>query len=275
MSRTAAVPLVFGAAVVVAAEFVVIGLLPAMSAELALAPAQAGWLITVFALASALFGPPLVAASARWPTAPVLAASLLPFAANLLLLALPGFAFALALRLLQGAALPLFMSIAGTRLSTALGTGRGVALLYAGVTTGGTLAPPAGNFLAGWMGWQGPMAMIRVLALLAALGSLAHAGQGRADAMPGPWRLLARPVLRAHLLLSALTFAAMFSGFSFIALLLAHAGLEGRAVDADAGDAAIVEKTGLVHGLQGLDGFHVSRRQRPTPRQDPRRARWG
>ena len=232
MSRAAAAPLVFGAAVVVAAEFVVIGLLPAMSAALELAPAQAGWLITVFALASAVFGPPLVAASARWPAATVLAASLLPFAANLLLLAFPGLALALVLRVLQGAALPLFMSVASVRLGAALGTGRGVALLYAGVTIGGTLAPPAGNMLAEWMGWQGPMALIGLLALLAALGCLAHPEQDRADAAQSAWRLLARPAMQAHLVLSALTFASMFSGFSFIALLLGNAGLgsEGIAV---------------------------------------------
>ena len=230
MSRAAAVPLVFGAAVVVAAEFVVIGLLPALSAELALTPAQAGWLITLFALASALFGPPLVAASARWPAAAVLAASLLPFAANLLLLAFPGFALALVLRVLQGAALPLFMSVASVRLGAAFGPGRGVALLYAGVTFGGTLAPPAGSFLAEWMGWRGPMALIGLLALPTALGCLAYGGRDRTDAVQSPWRLLARPAIQTHLALSTLTFAAMFSGFSFIALLLAHAGLGGERI---------------------------------------------
>lgn len=228
MTRATAAPLIFGAAVVVAAEFVVIGLLPAMSRELAMTPAQAGWLITVFALASALLGPSLVAVAARRPAPPVLALSLVPFAANLLMLAFPGFQLALALRVFQGAALPLFMSLAAARLGSTHGAGRGVALLYSGVTIGGTLAPPTGSFLAERLGWQAPMAIIGLLALIAALGCLALAGQGQAKPMQSPWRLLARPAMQGQLLLSALAFAAMFSGFSYLALLLGNAGLDSR-----------------------------------------------
>ena len=55
----AAWPLAFGAAIVVAAEFVVIGLVPAMTTDLALSPGQTGSLVVVFALASALLGPVL------------------------------------------------------------------------------------------------------------------------------------------------------------------------------------------------------------------------
>lgn len=227
MSRAAAALLVFGAAVVVAAEFVVIGLLPAMSAELALDPAQAGWLVTGFALASALLGPPLVATTARLPTAPVLAAALLPFAGNLLLFTVPSFPLAIGLRILQGATLPLFMSLAGAQLGTARGTGPGVALLYVGVTIGGTLAPPGGSFLAERLGWQMPLAAIGALALAAALGCLLYAGRDPADRTANPSSLLARPAMQAHLLLSALVFAAMFAGFSYIALLLGVAGLRG------------------------------------------------
>lgn len=230
MRPVTAALLVTGAAVVVAAEFVVIGLLPEMAGALGMTPARAGWLITAFALASALLGPPLVVATARWPAAPLLTASLLPFAANLLLPALPEFPFALALRVLQGAALPLFISVAGVQLGAAFGTGRGVALLYLGVTIGGTLAPPAGSFLAGQFGWQGPMAAIGLLALATALGCHTVAGRARGDRVPSPWRLIARPSLQAHLLLSVLTFAAMFTGFSFIAPLLGRAGLTGGGI---------------------------------------------
>lgn len=244
MSRAAAALLVFGAAVVVAAEFVVIGLLPAMSVELALTPARAGLLVTAFALASALLGPALVAAAARFPAAPVLAGALLPFAGNLLLLAAPGFGLTLALRVLQGATLPLFMSLAGAQLGAARGAGPGIALLYVGVTIGGTLAPPAGGFLAERLGWQAPMAVIGALALVAALGCLSLAARDRIDRARNPWPLLLRPGIQVHLLLSALAFAAMFAGFSFIALLLGHAGLSG--------DRIAVAL--LAFGLAGLGG---------------------
>lgn len=230
MRLAAAAPLVFGAAVVVAAEFVVIGLIPAIMADLGLSPAQAGSLITVFALASALLGPPLVAATARLPVALVLAMALLPFAANLLLLAAPGFPLALLLRVLQGAALPLFMSRAGALLGSGRGTGPGIALLYTGVTIGGTLAPPAGSFMAGEFGWQLPMAAIGALALAGAAACLAGSFYAKPDGTTAPWRLLVRPALRRHLLLSTLAFAAMFTGFSYAGLLLRHAGFDGDGV---------------------------------------------
>lgn len=244
MTRATAVPLIFGAAVVVAAEFVVIGLLPAMIADLRLSPVQAGSLITVFALASALLGPVLVAAMARFPATPVLAAALLPFAANLLLLAIPSFPLAMALRLFQGAALPLFMSLAGATLGTSRGTGPGIALLYVGVTIGGTLAPPAGSFMAGHLGWQTPMAAVGALALASAVFCLTALPDIRPARAAASWRLLARPALRRHLFLSTLAFAAMFSGFSYIGLLLRHASF----------DDGVVTLALLVFGVAGLGG---------------------
>ena len=233
-----------GAAVVVAAEFIVIGLMPAMTAELGLAPSRLGWLVTLFALASALLGPVLVAVTARLRPARVMTAALLPFAGSLLLLPLPGFALAATLRVLQGAALPLFMSLAATRLAAARGAGMGIALLYIGVTIGGTLAPPLGTFVAGRFGWTVPMAAIGALALAAAAACLALDDSKPANEPAAPWRLLAAAPVRAHLLLSALLFATMFTGFSYVALVLRRAGL-----DANATTIAL-----LAFGAAGLGG---------------------
>lgn len=230
MSRTTAAPLIFGAAVVVAAEFVVIGLLPAMTAELHLSPVQAGSLIAVFALASALLGPVLVATMARFPVRLILTAALLPFAANLLLFVMPDFPLVLTLRVLQGAALPLFMSLAGALLGTSRGTGPGIAMLYVGVTIGGTFSPPAGNLMAAHLGWQAPMAAVGALALIGAVACLAILPGAKPDRAGAPWHLLARAALRRHLLLSTLTFAAMFTGFSYVGLLLHDAGFDGGRV---------------------------------------------
>lgn len=253
MKHATAAPLIFGAAVVVAAEFVVIGLIPAMTVELRLSPVQAGSLITVFALASALLGPVLVAATARFPVAPVLAAALLPFAANLLLLAVPSFPLAIGLRVLQGAALPLFMSLAAVQLGTGRGTGPGIALLYVGVTIGGTFAPPAGSFIAGHLGWQAPMAAVGALALIGVAACLAGLPDARSDRAAAPWRLLARAALRRHLLLSTLVFAAMFTGFSYIGLLLRHAGF----------DDGSVTLALLAFGIAGLGGNWMAGRLAP------------
>lgn len=234
----------FGAAVVVAAEFVVIGLVPAMSADLGLSPAEAGWLITLFALASAVLGPVLVAATARLKPVPVMAMALVPFAASLLLVPFSSLVLIALLRLAQGATLPLFMSVATAQLAVARGAGRGVATLYIGVTVGGTFAPPLGAFAADRFGWEIVMATIGLLALGAVAGCFRLGGAVRTDRSGTSWQLLARPTVRAHLLLSALLFATMFCGFSYSALLLIHHGL----------DAAGVTLALIGFGLAGLAG---------------------
>lgn len=244
MRPAVALTLGSGAAVVVAAEFVVIGLVPAMSADLGLSPAEAGWLVTLFALASALLGPALVAATARLKPSHVMAAALIPFAGSLLLLVVPVFALAALLRVVQGATLPLFMSVATARLTAAQGTGRGVATLYIGVTLGGTIAPPLGALAADRIGWEAAMAAVGLLALGAAAACLAAGGGTPSDRSAASWRLLGRPELRRHLLLSALLFAAMFCGYSYSALLLTRHGF-----DADGVTLAL-----LGFGLAGLAG---------------------
>lgn len=223
--RAEAAALSLGAALVVGAEFVVVGLLPAIAADLGLAPAQGGWLIASFALSSALMGPLLVVLTTRFRPGAMLASSLLAFAASLLLLLFPSFALAIGLRVLQGAALPLFMSLAAAQLAGALGTGRGVAILYVGVTLGGTLAPPLGAFLALRYGWEVPTAALGGLALMLAPACLLLGKRAPQDEPGAAWRLLASPHMRMHLLLSALLFAAMFSSFSYVTLLLGRAGL--------------------------------------------------
>lgn len=243
--RTAAAALLsFGAAVVVAAEFGVIGLMPAMATELGLGPSQSGLLVTLFALASALLGPVLVAATARLCPVRLMAAALLPFAASLLLLPFPSFALLAGLRVLQGAALPLFMSLAAARLAAMQGAGKGVAILYIGVTIGGTLAPPLGSFAAERFGWAAAMAATGGLALAAAAACLTLDDGKPADERGWPWRLLAAPRVRAHLLLSGLLFATMFTGFSYAALILRQTGL----------DADVVAIALLVFGTAGLGG---------------------
>jgi predicted MFS family arabinose efflux permease len=230
VTAAAAALLSFGAAIVVGAEFIVIGLSPAMARDLAISPAQTGLLVTLFALASAVLGPVLVSVMARLRPAIVLASALLPFAASLLLLAIPSFAAAAVVRVLQGAALPVFMSIAGAQLAFARGTGPGVAFLYVGVTVGGTLAPPLGTFAADRFGWEMPMAVIGTLALVAAPACLLLPSHEPTDRGGTGWQLVACVTLRAHLLLSTFLFAAMFTGFSYVALLLGRAGLGADAV---------------------------------------------
>lgn len=243
-ARSPVAILAFGAAVVVATEFVVVGLGPQMTAELGVTPTQAGWMMTLFALGSILLGPPAAAGAARLPPRTALALSLAPFAANLLLAPLASLPLAMGLRAAQGAALPVYVSVAGAVLAARHGAGPGVAQLYVGVTLGGWLAAPLGGLAADAFGWRAPILALGALSALAALGAAAVEAPPIPRQPGGVAALVRARGFFAQLALSALLFAAMFAAYAYIATLLRHAGLDA------AGTAAGL----LLFGLAGFFG---------------------
>jgi hypothetical protein len=75
----AIVMLAYATAVIVATEFIVVGLLPMMARDLEVSLAEAGLFVTWFALASAILGPILTIAVSRIEPRSVLVAALLAF----------------------------------------------------------------------------------------------------------------------------------------------------------------------------------------------------
>lgn len=232
------------AAVLVATEFVVIGLAPAMSTQLGMSPSQSGWLVTWYAIGSALIAPFLSAYLAGAAPAKVLGWSMLPYAANLLLLILPSFELAAALRVAQGATLPVYISFASALLAQAYGPGAGVARVYMGVTLGSVFAPPLGTFLAARFGWLVPITGLGLFSAIFMIVSFRLRGATLEDRSASALDMLRRPNFLAHLVLSACVFSAMFAGYSYLASLLVHAGLSD-----DQTSAAL-----LLFGAAGLAG---------------------
>jgi predicted MFS family arabinose efflux permease len=257
-ARRAAWLLAPALAVVVATEFIVVGLLPALARDLRLPLGQAGSLVAGFALAAALLGPGLTAWSGRLPPRRVLAAGLAVFAlGNGLAVLFPHYPVLLAVRVAQGAVLPVFFSVGAAALvALAPAGGRGKALADAnlGTVIGLVFAVPAGVLLAGGDGWRGPFL---ILAALAAIAGVAMALFPDTPPAPGDLRaqarLLTRPRFLAHLALSVAAFTAMFAGYTYlsawletvarlepwaVALGLAGFGLAGLAGNALAGRVA-------------------------------------
>lgn len=243
-ASAAAAMTAFACAVVVTTEFVVIGLLPALMRDLAITAAEAGRLVSGFALASAILGPPLTMAADRLAPHRVLAATLAVFAAGSLATALaPDYAVALTARLAQGAALPVLVSVGSVAVADLAGPGgegRAVAAVYMGVATAMVIAIPGGVLVADVAGWP---ACFLALAALAAVGAgvlgtrfprpgepsrAASKAQRVAQAL-----ILGQSAVLAHLLLSALLFTAMFTAYSYLAAFLeTTAGFDGTAIAA-------------------------------------------
>jgi len=250
----AALIMSLSAVALVATEFVVIGLAPAMETQLGLSPAHTGWLVTLFALSSALAAPFLMARLADASASLVLGATLVPFAINTALILFPRFEFAAVLRILQGPALPVYMSVASVHLARVFGPGRGIGIIYLGVTIGVVAAPPFGTIATEWYGWQMPIVVLGILSVLAMILSFRLSIPKLGESGPGTIRKhLLQPGFVTHLLLSAMLFSAMFAGYAYLATLLKHSGLAEDQIS-----LAL-----LVFGMAGLAGSWIGGRLAP------------
>jgi len=222
--------LAFGAAVVVASEFVVVGIAPSMARDLGLSLAQVGWFVTWFAIGSAVLGPAAVLAARRVRSDLAMIVALAPFVASLFMHLVADIWLISLLRLLQGAALPLFMSVASDALGRLWGRDeKAVARIYVGVVTGSVLALPAGAAIADHADWRITFAALGWLAALAILLIMTQPSLRLRAVVVGGLRreaaVFLRPAAMLHLLLSLVQFAAMFCTYAFLAGILEKIGI--------------------------------------------------
>ena len=230
--------LAFANFAIVTTEFVVVGLLPAMAGDLGLSLPTTGWLVTSFALAAALLGPPLTMMADRYAARHVVIATALIFAAGNLLTALvPDFGVLIAVRIVLGGVLPAFISVASvaaTRLTTADRQGWAISLVNLGVVTTTVLGIPIATMVADAAGWQASFVGLAGLGLVSA-GLIAvwfpRTSTTATPAAGSAAALLKRGGFLVHLLLSGILFTAMFIAYTYIAAFLgAAAGLDGTAI---------------------------------------------
>ncbi|MDJ1112990.1 MFS transporter [Microbacterium dauci] len=148
-------------------EFVVMGLLPEIARELLPtvwqasqedAIAQAGWLISFYALGVVIGAPTIAGSVAKYPRHRVMIA--LAFALtvfNLLTLVLPTFELVAASRLLAGLPHGAYFGIGALIAAEVMGPGnraKGVAFVLTGLTVANVVGVPIGTFLGQHFGWR-------------------------------------------------------------------------------------------------------------------------
>jgi MFS transporter, DHA1 family, inner membrane transport protein len=224
--------------VIVATEFIVAGMLPTLARDLRIALPEAGNLVGAFALSAAVIGPPLTLAASSVPARPVLACSLLLFAlGNIVAVLAPSYGVLLGVRTIQGALLPVFISV-GTAAVYALARaeqrGRALALANTGFVLGTIIAMPAGVAFAADGVWWPVFVGLALLGFVAAglmLTSFPERSVTRARTMKGQAILLFQPVFLSHLGLSVATFASMFASYTYLAAWLEQvAAFDGNGV---------------------------------------------
>jgi MFS transporter, DHA1 family, inner membrane transport protein len=209
------------------AEFIVVGILPAIADHLGISLARAGSLVGLYAMSLAIGTPLLVLGLARFPRKPVLLVLISVFLVGNLLSALSdNYALLLAGRIVTAVAHGSFFAIGATVAARLAPTGqasRAIAVMFAGLTLAMVIGVPLGTLIGNGFGWQLPFFAV---ALLAALAWLATAlwmpslpAQPAGHAVTQLAALLQPPIL-AMLSITVLGFGASFAAFTFITPIL-------------------------------------------------------
>ncbi|MEM9872599.1 MAG: MFS transporter [Pseudomonadota bacterium] len=212
---------------VVTTEFVIIGVLPQLAADLGVSIAQAGLLATIFAFTVAIAAPFLTALVAKVERKKLFAALLAMIAvSNVMAAFAPTFEALAAARVIGALALPVFWAVgtaAAAQLGGPEGGGKSVAILYASISAGTVIGIPLGTLLADLMGWRVMFGAIGVLAAVMSLALLAFFPTTKPEAAPSlltQASILKRGLFLVHLVLTAFAFTSMFVAYTYLADIL-------------------------------------------------------
>lgn len=209
-------------------EFVVAGLLPEIAADLQISVADAGLLITVFAVGMVVGAPVMALATLRMQHRVTLVLALIVFALGHVIVALSAsFAVVLAARFLTALATGTFWAVAAVAATRLAGPGASSHAL--GIVNGGgmlatVLGVPLGAFAGQAVGWRGTFWALAVLSLAAMVliaRQIPHDDTGSATvSIRSELSALRSGRLWLVLAACAATTGAVFAAYSYIAPLL-------------------------------------------------------
>lgn len=153
--------------------FVIVGLLPQIGRTLRVSTAQAGGLVSTFAIAYALLSPILATITSKWPRRSVLVTALVLLGAGNAVTALAGdYVLVLASRILAGAGAALF-SAGAVATAAHLGgdqrRGRAISMVTAGSTLSLVLGAPLGTVIGRAWGWHAAIWFVSAVAVVVAV----------------------------------------------------------------------------------------------------------
>ncbi|TCU28755.1 MFS transporter [Rhizobium laguerreae] len=208
-------------------EFVIMGLLPEVAADLSVSIPQAGWLVTGYALAVAIGAPVMAVSTAKLKRRTALIALMAFFIAGNLLCALASDYWVLMIaRVVTALCHGAFFGI-GSVVAAGLVAedrkARAVALMFTGLTLANVLGVPIGTAIGQAYGWRATFGVVTVIGIVTILGLIAILPRDKQQENGSILREIA--ALRnggLWLALSTTVFfaASMFALFTYIAPLL-------------------------------------------------------
>ena len=209
-------------------EFVIMGLLLEVSADLGVSIAAAGLLISGYALGVVVGAPVMTVMTGRWSRKHVLIGLMVIFTLGNAACALaPTYALLMAARVLTAFAHGTFFgvgSVVATSLVPPHRKASAIAVMFTGLTIATILGVPFGTWLGQALGWRATFWSVTLIGLLAMAVIAAFVPKDAVAPEGGDWRSDIRALLRGPVLLGLLTtvlgFGGMFAVFSYIAPLL-------------------------------------------------------
>ncbi len=215
--------------------FVVVGTLSPLAADLGLSHAEAGMVMSVYAVAYAIGSPLAVALTGGIDRRSVVLAGMTIFLAATILSALaPNAAILLAARALgalgAGMVTPVAAAIA-VAVSPPERRGAALATVFIGFPLAMIAGIPAGSFIGYTAGWRATFWLVVVVstaALVSILLRVPHIERGPITTLSGLGRTLASPALMTAVLITASMMTAVWILFTYLAPLLEHRMGYGR-----------------------------------------------
>ncbi|MHA2708272.1 MFS transporter [Vibrio owensii] len=220
-------------------EFVIVGLIPTMAADLNVSLPSAGLLVSLYALGVAIGAPVLTALTSKMNRKHVLLAVMGLFViGNLLAWQAPGYNTLIAARILTGLAHGVFFSI-GSTIATGLVSkekaASAIAIMFTGLTVALVTGVPLGTYIGQHFGWETTFLIVAILGLIALVGSALlvpnNLKQDATASLKDQLKVLTQPRLLLVYAITALGYGGTFTAFTYLAPILEQvSGFDASAV---------------------------------------------
>lgn len=179
------------------AEFIVVGVLPAIASDLGVTQDRAGALVSGYALALAIGTPLLMLTLSRFAPRRVLTGLMTLFViGNLLAVVAQDFTSLMLGRVITAVAHGALFALGATvasRLAPEGRSGSAIALMFSGLTLAMVVGVPIGSLLGNGMGWRMPFMAILALAVIALIALWRWVPASLAAQPTGSWGSSCRP----------------------------------------------------------------------------------
>lgn len=215
------------------AEFVAISLVPSIASSTGLQVGSVGFMVGIYAIGVSIGAPVLSAMLANASRKKVLAAGMWLFvAANVLTATTTSLPLLLGSRLVAGLMHGLVLALAASTAAAAAGkerSGAAIATVFGGLTLALLLGVPLGTLAGGTFKWQYVFLAIATIGGVGAVALMLFAPSStpraatEASASPSVWSTVSDRRTLHPVLITALTYAGSFTGFTYISVLLENA----------------------------------------------------